>query len=273
MQLSYFKDLFPIQIPISKNGKIWNGRPDEFSNLPGSGLDYSQYFGLTPYAKTGIYGYYNGKPRPHNGHDFAGAELTSLVAPCRCWASFVAYDKTNPKGADPSGYGNYIFVETETKTVNGEKIKMEYVLAHCVKITADANRWYEQGDILAFMGSTGMSTGPHTHFAGRPLIVKSDGSIEWAVKDEATRGYVDLTDFFITKPIYDKQELLKQVMKLIKKEGDSNIYAIDPKGRACLVLNWDTYQKGLESELWEDSHDKVKQLPELGPIIVLTPNN
>jgi murein DD-endopeptidase MepM/ murein hydrolase activator NlpD len=264
MNVDIFKSNFQIELPIAVNGVFWNGRPDEFSNISGS-LDYSQEFGLTPYAKKGVYGYYNGQPRGHNGHDFAGALGTPLVAPCRCWCSFV--------GWDPDGYGNYCFIETETKTVNGDNIKMEFVLAHMKeKPTAVANKWYNEGQQLGLMGSTGMSTGPHTHFGGRPLVVKN-GKTEWAVDDQAARGYVDLTDFFITKPIYNKQILINQRMELIKKEGDNNIYAIDPKGRACLILNWTTYQLGLASGMWEDEHKMVKQLPELGPVIILSPNN
>ena len=82
-----------------------------------------------------------------------------------------------------------------------------------------------------------MSTGPHTHFGGRPLIVKPDGSTNWLVNDLAARGYIDLTDFFITKPIYNKQQLINERMKLIKKKGSADVYMIDPFGRACLLIN------------------------------------
>lgn len=272
MDIATFKNLFPIKLPIAKNGVFWNGRPDEFNNI-GNGLDYSQEFGMTPYAKTGIYGQYNGEPRPHNGHDFAGARLTHLVAPCRVWCSFVADDQNNPKGADAAGYGNYCFVETETIMLNGVGHKMEFVLGHQESVSAQRGKWYDAGQLLGYMGSTGMSSGSHVHFGGRPLITGSDGAYKWASDDQAARGYVDLTDFFITKPIYNKQLLLNERMKLIKKKGASDIYAVDPMGKANLILNWATYQAGLTMGIWEDKTEEVNELPELGQIIILTPNN
>jgi murein DD-endopeptidase MepM/ murein hydrolase activator NlpD len=122
------------------------------------------------------------------------------------------------------------------------------------------------------MGSTGMSTGSHVHFGGRPLILKNNQWV-WAVDDQPARGYIDLTDFFITKPIYNKQILLNERMKLIKKKGESNVYAISPKGKACLLINWLTFQRGLEQGMWTDQIEEVNVLPELGDIIVLTPDN
>lgn len=258
--LEDFKNYFPIHIPIAKDGVFWNGRPDEFSNLTGR-ISYSQEFGLTPFAKTGAYGYYNGQPMLHNGHDFGAPSGTPLVAPCRCWCSFVGWDE--------KGYGNFVFVETETITLNGEKIKIEFVLAHAEKITAQRGKWYNAGDILGYVGSTGFSTGAHTHFGGRPL----KGTGEQAFPNPLTRGYIDLTDFFITKPIYNKQNLLNEQMKIIKKKGESNVYAISPKGKACLLINWATFQHGLEQGMWTDDIEEVNVLPEKGDIIILTPDN
>jgi murein DD-endopeptidase MepM/ murein hydrolase activator NlpD len=263
MHLDFYKNNFPIHIPVASNNVLWNGRPDEFSNLTGR-MAYSQEFGMTVYAKTGVYGQLNGQLRPHNGHDFAGPSGTPLVAPCRCWCSYTGFDKT--------GYGNFVFVETETVKLNGESIKIEFVLAHMEKIEAKYGKWYNPGEILGYMGSTGMSTGSHVHFGGRPLILKNNQWV-WAVDDQPARGYIDLTDFFITKPIYNKQILLNERMKLIKKKGESNVYAISPKGKACLLINWLTFQRGLEQGMWTDQIEEVNVLPELGDIIVLTPDN
>jgi murein DD-endopeptidase MepM/ murein hydrolase activator NlpD len=180
------------------------------------------------------------------------------------WITYVGYEA--------GGYGNFLFFETETKTINGDTIKMEFVLAHATKIIATANKWYKRGDVLAKMGSTGMSTGPHTHFGGRPLLIKN-GVASWACGDANSRGYVDLTDFFITKPIYNKQLLINQRMKLIKKKGEKDVYALDPKGKACLLINFDTYRAGLDMGIWTSDIQEVTQLPEMGQIIILTNNN
>lgn len=263
MQIKFFTDEFALKIPVAMDGVFWNGRPDEFSNLKRS-LDFSQQFGLTPFAKTGVYGYWNGKPRVHNGIDLAGAVGTPIVAPCRCWCSYAGYDK--------GGYGNFVFMETETVQVNGDRIKLEMVLAHFSKTEAKYGRWYKEGEVLGLMGSTGFSTGPHLHFGVRPLMASGSNFIR-AVDDENARGYVDPTLFMSAPPFFDKQILLNEQMKLIKKKGDINVYAISPKGKACLIQNWFTFQRGLEQGFWTEQIEEVNTLPELGAIIVLTPDN
>lgn len=264
MDVNYFKDWISLALPIAKNGVIWNGRPDEFSNI-NSGLDYSQEFGLTPYAKTLVYGTLDGKPRVHNGHDFAGSGDLDLVMPLeKGWITHVGWDE--------KGYGNYVFFESETNIINGDTIKMEFVLAHGSKITATPQKWYKRGESLGKMGSTGMSTGQHTHFGGRPLVIKNNVA-SWACGDANSRGYVDLTDFFITKPIYNKQFLINQRMDLIKKKGENDIYAIDPKGKANLVANWDTYKKGLDMGIWTEPVKVVDVLPEKDGVIIIINNN
>lgn len=223
--------LFPIFLPIAENGKFWNGKPDEFSNI-GDGLNYSQEFGMTPYAKTGVYGTYNGQMRPHNGHDFAGFDSTPLVTPCKIWLSYMGYDA--------SGYGNFVFFETESITINGETYKLEFVLGHMKeesKLTV--SRWYEKGTYIGLMGSTGMSTGTHTHFGGRPWHRKTDGSWEYAFQDEfhqAARGYVDLTDYFIEKPVYNKQDLIN-LQKIIMSNEKKIIIEGEGAGRKGVIVN------------------------------------
>jgi len=199
---------FKIHLPIASDGVFWNGKPDEFSNIYHN-LNYSQEFGLTPYAKiwdkekkNWTYGTFEGKPRPHNGHDFASNDIITLVTPCKVWISYV--------GFDPGGYGNCCFMETETVTENGETVKMEFVLGHMKELSALAPyHWYEAGTIIGIMGNTGMSSGQHTHFGGRPWIKKT-GGWEYLFKDDGARGYIDLTDLLIEKPIYNKQELINQ---------------------------------------------------------------
>jgi len=179
-----------LELPVASKGLIWNGKQDEFNNLDVR-MDYSQEFGLTPYAKTGVYGTYNGKPRPHNGHDFAGK--ADLIAPIDCKITYIGYDH--------DGYGNFLFFEAEG---------FEFVLAHFEKIIVGLGN-YGVGNVFGKMGNTGMSTGVHTHFGGRPI---------GANKNNATRGYVDLTEYFKIKPVYNKQTLIdmanKYNLKLIR---------------------------------------------------------
>jgi len=189
-------NLFPIKLPIELAGDWWNGKPDEYSNLP-LRLNYTQKFGITPYSKTGVYGSLKG----HNGHDIAGNEVSPLVFPCKAWVSHVGWDER--------GYGHFIFFETEAITRNGETVKMEYVIAHMrAKPIAKPCKWYSEGDYIGEMGTTGMSTGVHTHFGGRPLIRQSDGSWKRLFGYNGYLGYIDLEPMMTVKPVYNKQDLI-----------------------------------------------------------------
>lgn len=218
--------LFPIHVPI-RDGAWWNGKPDEFSNI-GHSLNYSQKFGLTPYAKTGVYGYLDGKPRPHSGLDFAGFAGTPIVTPRRVYITYVGFD---------SGYGNCCFMETETITQNGDTVKIEYVLGHMKDLPGiKPFKWYEAGTLIGLMGSTGMSSGPHTHFGGRPWIRMKDGNFEYLVKDEAARGYIDLEPAIIEELIYDKQILINQAKFMALNEKKIIIEGEAP-GRKGVIIN------------------------------------
>lgn len=220
---------FKIHLPIAKNGIFWNGKPDEFSNIYYN-LNYSQQFGLTPYAKiwdkekkNWTYGTFDGKPRPHNGHDFASNDIVFLAMPCRSWLSYV--------GFDPGGYGNCVFIETETIIENGETFKMEFVIGHMKELSVlEPYHWYEAGTIIGQMSNTGMSSGQHTHMGGRPWIENKDGW-QYLYPDDGARGYIDLTELFIEKPIYNKQKLITQ----------ANFMAINDKK---LIFNNDTGEIG-----------------------------
>jgi len=226
MDLQDIHKFFKIQLPVAVDGEFWNGKPDEFGNIPG--MDYSQEFGYTPYSKTGVYGRYKRKYRPHNGLDFAGFEGTPLVFPCDCWLSYT--------GSDQKGYGNFAFFETESFKRNGDRVKVEYVLAHMRFIHARPHRHYKKGELLGYMGSTGMSTGSHTHFGMRPLIEEKDGSWTYMFKDMAARGYIDPTPCLETKPVYDKQILINSKNMLDKNEKKIIIEG-EGHGRKFVVVN------------------------------------
>ena len=85
--------------------------------------------------------------RHHDGVDIAGDTDSDILA---ADAGKVVY-------ADwMSGYGNYIIIDHE----NG----MKTAYGHCNSLLVNAGDRVVQGEVIAKMGSTGNSTGPHLHF-------------------------------------------------------------------------------------------------------------
>lgn len=263
MILNSFTDNFRLQLPFQRNGEYWNGRVDEFNNIR-YGLGFSQRFGDTYFSRTWNkkynrypYGGAFGHPNPHNGHDYAGIEGTPICFPIRSFLTYSGYDK---------GYGNFVFYETETITENGNTFKLEIVNAHLKEpCKLEINRWYDIGVDFGLMGSTGFSTGPHTHFGIRPLIIKNNSTEKLM---SSNRGYVDPQLFLDTEPIEDKAKLLKY-MRLIKQKDKNNVYAIDKYGKANLIINEDSFRDGIALGLWKDEINIVANIPEKGKIIIL----
>ncbi len=85
--------------------------------------------------------------RMHTGLDVAGDMGTDIVA---ADAGVIEFS------GEMNGYGNYIIIDHE----NGYKT----AYAHCDELLAVEGVRVKQGDVIAKMGSTGRSTGPHLHF-------------------------------------------------------------------------------------------------------------
>lgn len=113
-----------------------------FQNLP----NFDTYF-IHPTA--GI-GYESRGIHPHNAIDWA--------APC--WTPIYAAAEGTVAVADSvgwnGGYGKYIKIEhpNGTKTLYG----------HTIQILVRAGQHVDQGELIAYMGSTGRSTGCHVHW-------------------------------------------------------------------------------------------------------------
>ncbi len=83
----------------------------------------------------------------HQGIDIAALEGTDLIA---------VWDGTISEVRDSMTYGKIVKYET----VNGYTI----MYAHCKDIFVKVGDAVEQGQIIASVGSTGLSTGPHLHY-------------------------------------------------------------------------------------------------------------
>lgn len=85
--------------------------------------------------------------RMHNGIDIGAQANTEIYA---------ADDGVVTYAGQVSGYGNYVVINHE----NG----FETAYAHCNSIATYEGAFVEKGDVIAYVGSTGNSTGPHLHF-------------------------------------------------------------------------------------------------------------
>ncbi|KZZ61083.1 hypothetical protein A3762_02490 [Oleiphilus sp. HI0125] len=97
------------------------------------------------------YGYrsdpFTGKRTWHAGVDFAGkdgSDIISVAAGVVTWSG------------DRYGYGNLVEVN------HGNGYSTRY--AHCKELLVSVGEVIEKGQVIAKMGSTGRSTGPHVHY-------------------------------------------------------------------------------------------------------------
>ncbi len=90
---------------------------------------------------------FSGKPSYHPGIDLAAPKGTPVMACASGTVKEIAYNKI---------YGKYIIVEHKDGRVS--------LYGHLSETYAILNEKVKSGTIIAAVGSTGMSTGPHLHF-------------------------------------------------------------------------------------------------------------
>lgn len=86
----------------------------------------------------------------HQGLDIAAPEGTAIKAAC---AGTVIFSGC---GDGYEGYGNLVIVQSS------DSLSIRY--AHCSKLYVQVGERVEQGQVIAAVGSTGISTGDHLHF-------------------------------------------------------------------------------------------------------------
>lgn len=86
----------------------------------------------------------------HAGLDIAGPHGKEIVAPAEGTVVFAGLE---------GGYGNVVVID------HGYGIKTRY--GHLASITTKAGERVKRGEIIATMGNTGRSTGPHLHYEVR----------------------------------------------------------------------------------------------------------
>jgi hypothetical protein len=120
----------------------------------GHHIENTSYLSGRPITKGWLSSYYgtrkdpfSGKPALHKGLDFAGSEDANIIATASgvvSWAS------------SRYGYGNLIEIN------HGDGLKTRY--GHNKKLVVSVGDVVTKGQVIAKMGSTGRSTGPHVHY-------------------------------------------------------------------------------------------------------------
>lgn len=98
----------------------------------------------------------SGKKAWHEGMDFAGAKGSEVIAVANGVVVFAGYR---------DGFGKMVEIS------HGKDMRTRY--GHHEEVLVHAGQSVKRGDVIALMGSSGRSTGPHVHFEvlkeGRPV--------------------------------------------------------------------------------------------------------
>lgn len=145
-----------LQIAIDKT--LFAGKSQGLFSWPTASFRITQFFGNTSFAASGAY---NG--RGHSGTDFAVPIGTPVraVMDGEVWSAFDT-DAVGDRGADGVyrgcvSFGKYVLIKHD----NG----LSTLIAHNSLITVKNGQRVKRGDIIAYSGNSGFSTGPHLHFS------------------------------------------------------------------------------------------------------------
>jgi len=120
----------------------------------GHHIESTRYLSGRPITKGWLSSYFgvrkdpfNGRPAMHKGIDFAGKEDGDIIATASGVVSW---------SDDRYGYGQLIEIN------HGDGLKTRY--GHNKKLLVSVGDVVTKGQVIAKMGSTGRSTGPHVHY-------------------------------------------------------------------------------------------------------------
>ncbi len=152
---SYEDDLFDIEsedIESTVKGYLSKEDSDKISTVSVS--DANSMIWPVQGKVTSEYGYrthpITGKYSMHGGIDIGAENKTPIKS---------VFDGKITKKGYSNSYGYYVIIQHSDN--------FETLYAHCSKILLETGNEVKKGDIVALVGSTGKSTGPHLHFETR----------------------------------------------------------------------------------------------------------
>ena len=169
--------LDPTKLPSSGHGTL---------RWPLDSIRITQYFGVTAYSKRL---YVSGS---HNGVDFGTPIGTPVRAPRSGTIKGTGNTDLVCSGAS---YGNWVFIEHD----NG----LSTVYGHLSLVKVVSGQQVNTGDVIAYSGNTGYSTGPHLHFG----VMASDGVKIMNVPSKVCKG-------IYTMPVADPKAYLDPMLYL-----------------------------------------------------------
>lgn len=123
--------------------------------------------------------------RPHFGIDYTATAGTPVRAVSSGYVSLSGWY---------GSYGNTVVIH------HSHQYQSLYAHLNHINYQIKSGQWVQQGQIIGYVGSTGLSTGPHLHFglyrsgkAINPALVLPEKNLQVAVADK------DLTDFLAKK--------------------------------------------------------------------------
>ncbi|MBC6416050.1 MAG: M23 family metallopeptidase [Bdellovibrionales bacterium] len=137
------QDAWVLYSNLSEQKDVLNSTPSLF---PVKGGWTSSHFG---YRSETFFS--DHEPHFHKGIDIASEEGSIVIA--------TAYGEVSFAGYDDSGFGNLVIID------HGYGLKTYY--AHLAEIQTERGKKVEKGEIIATVGNTGRSTGPHLHYEVR----------------------------------------------------------------------------------------------------------
>ena len=152
------KSLANLLVEISQLEKTLDHKENQLTMLEsltlGHHIENTRYLSGRPITKGWLSSYFgirkdpfNGKPSMHKGIDFAGKEDREIIATASGVVSWAD---------DRYGYGLLIEIN------HGDGLKTRY--GHNKKLLVNVGDVVGKGQVIARMGSTGRSTGPHVHY-------------------------------------------------------------------------------------------------------------